>query len=78
MEGNTAVIGKKRRASDNATGRREKSKTSQPLSTDLVNAVTASDGSGLIVQKKPCKVRSDKGVKKGPRKKAAAECGGQP
>ncbi|KAI9063904.1 hypothetical protein FKP32DRAFT_1676073 [Trametes sanguinea] len=42
---------------------------SETLQVQFLNAVTTSDGSGIIVPKRPRKERSDKNSKKGPRKK---------
>ncbi|GBE78670.1 hypothetical protein SCP_0115610 [Sparassis crispa] len=61
----------KRHALANGAGAHKKAKTVQPLSS-FINIVTGADGNPLTVQKKTCKERSDKGMKKGPRKKQAA------
>ncbi|GBE86265.1 hypothetical protein SCP_0901440 [Sparassis crispa] len=55
----------------NGAGVHKKAKTIQPLSS-FINIVTGADGNPLTVQKKTRKECSDKGMKKGPRKKQAA------
>ncbi|KAH9951710.1 hypothetical protein B0H21DRAFT_684804 [Amylocystis lapponica] len=53
---------------NNESAPRKRRKTAAaPLGHDFINAVSAPGGGGVVVQRKARKVRSDKGVKKGPR-----------